>query len=130
MTDPAEVLVVDDDVFNVQLLTELCQSAGHTVRSAPDGLKALEAIGERQPDLVLLDLMMPGLDGYEVLARLRADPQTEDLPVIIVTARADADARVRGVELGADDFVTKPFRFKDLRDRIAAALEQARLLGR
>ena len=81
-----DVLVVEDDALNARLLTRLCRSMGHTPRVASDGAAALSAVARRLPDLVLLDLMLPIIDGFGVLSRLRADPQTAQLPVIMVTA--------------------------------------------
>ena len=118
----ARVLVVEDDRFNIRILTETCRSMGLTVRSVLDGLAALDAVVEEVPDLILLDVMLPGLDGYGVLERLRAQPKTRSVPVIMVTALTAADARTRALELGADDYVTKPFRLAELRTRIRSVL--------
>jgi DNA-binding response OmpR family regulator len=121
-----EVLIVEDDTLNVRLLEQICRAAGYDTRIARDGIEALEAIEDRQPDLVLLDVMMPRLDGYGVLQALRADPATEDLPVVMVTALDNDEARTRCIDLGADDYVTKPFRIAELRDRVRSALEMSR----
>ncbi len=128
MSEPLDVLVVDDDDFNIKLMTEVCRGAGHGARAAIDGAGALAAVEAQTPDLVLLDVMLPGIDGFEVLRRLRADPKTAALPIIMVTAMQDPQARVRAVDLGADDFVNKPFRIKDLQARIHGVIAQQALL--
>ncbi len=128
MTDTLDVLVVDDDDFNIKLLSEVCRGIGHDPRPARDGTEALAAVGEQVPDLVLLDVMLPGIDGFEVLSRLRSESTTAELPVIMVTAMQDPTARVRAVDLGADDFVNKPFRIKDLQARIHSVIAQRALL--
>ncbi len=117
------ILIVEDDRFNVRLLSEVCRNLGYDSDVAMDGLAALEAVERFRPDLVLLDLMIPQLDGFGVLERLRGQPETSDLPVILVTAIQDRDARARGIELGADDFVAKPFKLAELQGRIQAALQ-------
>lgn len=117
------ILIVEDDRFNVKLLTDVCRNAGYESDVAMDGLAALDAVERFRPDLVLLDLMIPQLDGFGVLERLRAAPETADLPVIMVTAIQDRAARARGIELGADDFVGKPFKLGELQARIQAALQ-------
>ncbi|MBK7858690.1 MAG: response regulator [Archangiaceae bacterium] len=116
------VLVVDDDEHTRTLLKDLCETAGYTVRTATDGIEALQAIGEASPDLVLLDLMMPRKDGFQVLKSLREQSQYQNLAVIILTAMGDMDGKIRGMELGADDYVTKPFKLIELQTRIHAAL--------
>ena len=128
MADALDVLVVDDDDFNIRLLSEVCRGVGHDPRPARDGSEALAAIEERVPDLVLLDVMLPGIDGFEVLSRLRGQATTAELPVIMVTAMQDPSARVRAIDLGVDDFVNKPFRIKDLQARIHSVIAQRALL--
>ena len=119
---PAKILVVDDDLHTRELLRELCETQGHLVQVASDGHGALAQVQAFAPDLVLLDVMIPGIDGFGVLSRLRAAPETAKLPVIILTAATDLDGKIRGIELGADDFVTKPFRLFELTTRVRAAL--------
>ncbi len=116
------VLVVDDDEHTRNLLKDLCETAGYTVRLAGDGVEGLKLIEESTPDLVLLDLMMPRKDGFQVLRALREQPQYKELAVIILTAMGDMDGKIRGMELGADDYVTKPFKLIELQTRIHAAL--------
>jgi diguanylate cyclase (GGDEF)-like protein len=119
---PARILVVDDDLHTRSLLKELCESQGHTVEQADDGPSALEQVAKFSPDLLLLDVMLPGLDGFAVLSRLRQQEATRTLPVIILTAAGDIDGKIRGIELGADDYITKPFRLFELTTRVRAAL--------
>ncbi len=104
MTDQT-ILIVDDEPFNVDYLEQELQDQGYRTLSAGNGLAALEAVQASQPDLVLLDIMMPGMDGFEVLTRLKADPQQRHLPVVIISAMSDLDSVVRGIELGAEDYL-------------------------
>ncbi len=104
----ARILVVDDLAVNVRLLEAKLLAEYYDVVAAGDGPTALKLAGEKAPDLVLLDVMMPGLDGFEVCRRLKADPETAHIPVVMVTALDDPSDRVRGLEAGADDFLTKP----------------------
>lgn len=129
MSAGATILIIEDDRLNVRLLTEICHNAGYATRSAMDGETGLEMAEEVRPDLILLDLMLPRLDGFGVLQRLRADPLLADTPVIVVTAIQDIEARTRAVEAGADDFLNKPFKLYDLQTRVKSAL-QLRLFRR
>ncbi|MFN7133085.1 MAG: response regulator [Myxococcales bacterium] len=115
------ILVAEDDVHTRNLLRDLCESSGFVVELAEDGEDALQKLGW-EPDLVILDLMMPRLDGYGVLKQLRAEPRWRELPVIILTAVNDVEGKLRGIELGADDYVTKPFKLVELQSRIRAAV--------
>ncbi len=116
------VLVVDDDDHTRVLLRDLCEGQGFRVTVACDGLEAWDAITADKPDLVLMDLMMPRRDGFSVLTSVREREDLKDLPVIILTAIGDLDGKIRGMELGADDYVTKPFRLVELQTRINSAL--------
>jgi two-component system, cell cycle response regulator len=116
------VLVCDDDEHTRNLLRDLCESAGFRVTMARDGAETFEAIQREKPDLLLLDLMMPQKDGFAVLQELRAAAGGADLPVIILTASGDLDGKIRGMELGADDFITKPFKLIELQVRMNSAL--------
>ncbi|TRZ97031.1 MAG: response regulator, partial [Rhodocyclaceae bacterium] len=102
------ILIVDDEPTNLHLLTSLLRSE-YQVRAASSGESALRAAtSEPRPDLVLLDLMMPGMDGYAVLEKLREDPLTQGIPVVFLTALAEAADEARGLQLGAADYITKP----------------------
>jgi diguanylate cyclase (GGDEF)-like protein len=116
------ILVVDDDEHTRNLLRDLCEASGFRVNMAEDGVDALDNIAKQKPDLLLLDLMMPRKDGFSVLKSVRENEHWSDLPVIILTAMGDMDGKIRGMELGADDFVTKPFKLIELQTRINSAL--------
>ena len=121
----AKILLVDDDMPLVKGLRAALQNQGYVVRAVNRGAHAMEAAAQFKPDLVVLDVMMPGVDGWEVLARLRANPSTERVPVIMLTAKDSEPAKVKGFSLGADDYVTKPFGLQELRCRIGAVLRRA-----
>jgi len=119
-----KILVVDDDEHTRNLLRDLCEASGFKVVAATDGEEAMKRVGEASPDLVLLDLMMPRKDGFAVLKEIREGKTHPDLPVIILTAIGDIDGKIRGMELGADDYVTKPFSLRELMARIRAVLRR------
>jgi DNA-binding response OmpR family regulator len=119
------VLVVDDDADINAALQESLQFAGYEVAGASTGMEALAEVSRHCPDLVLLDQMLPDLDGVEVCRRLRGAPETKRVPIMFLTARGGEDARVRGLALGADDYVTKPFSMQELLLRIRAVLRRA-----
>lgn len=114
----ATILVVDDDKFNRMVLEDLLAAEGHTVRSAASGEEALASAAEQLPDLILLDIMMPDLDGFEVAQRLKADACTRPIPIIMVTALDDRKSKLRGLEVGAEDFLSKPVDLAELRARV------------
>jgi PAS domain S-box-containing protein len=119
------LLVVEDDVQLARFLADSLGDAYH-IEVASDGEAALAAIRARRPDIILSDLAMPGMDGLELVATIRADPAVRDLPVVLLTARADEEATAVGLGEGADDYIAKPFAMSDLRARLAANLERAR----
>jgi adenylate cyclase len=123
--DAGTVLVVDDLPQNVRLLDAVLSPRGFTVRRASSGEEALESLREQVPDVVLLDVMMPGLDGYETCRRIRENPETSFVPVVMITASGDAE-KVRGTEAGADDFVTKPFDQAELLARVRSLVRVKR----
>jgi DNA-binding response OmpR family regulator len=116
------VLVADDDPDILTLVALRLERSGFDVVVARDGEQALAKALEREPDIALLDVTMPKLDGYEVTARLRDNQATRHMPVILLTARVQEADIARGLEAGADDYVKKPFSTQELRDRIQAAL--------
>lgn len=117
------ILVADDDPDLLMLVDRRLSRAGYTVISARDGQEALDLIAEFSPRMAVLDVMMPKHSGIEVLERLRADPATETLPVILMSAGFTGDRTQSGVPVGADDFVSKPFRPGELRERIDALFD-------
>lgn len=120
------VLVVDDEADIVELISFNLQRQGLRVMTARDGLSAVQLAKDAQPDLVVLDLMLPGRDGFGVFKDLRADTRTSQIPVIMLTARGEIDDRIAGLELGADDYVTKPFSPKELTLRVQALLKRSK----
>jgi two-component system response regulator MtrA len=116
------VLVVDDDPDVCDLVAFKLEQSGYAVRRAVDGDQALREVAAALPDLVLLDIMMPGLSGLEVLRRWREDPATAAMPVIMLTAKARENDVERGFELGADDYMVKPFSPRELARRVTAVL--------
>ncbi len=128
--DPGHILVVDDADENRALIRELLEAEGYRVSEAVDGTGALERIADGTPDIVLLDVNMPGLDGYDVCRRVKADPDTEAIPIILVTALANREDRLRGIAAGANDYLTKPFDRTELLLRVRNALNLRRLYVR
>src|SRR5713101_5709473 len=124
MDEPqAKILVVDDEVKNVKLLEALLLPRGYTVVKAYNGEEALQQVQQMQPDLILLDVMMPLLDGFEVCKRLKENDETRLIPVVIMTALGQVEDRIKGIEAGADDFLTKPVNQRELTARIETALK-------
>jgi DNA-binding NarL/FixJ family response regulator len=123
---PGRILIVDDEPFNVDYLEQELESRGYVTESASNGQKALERIAASAPDLVLLDVMMPELDGIATLRILKQDPETRLIPVVLMTALNSVDDRVRGIEAGADDFLSKPVDDRELLARIRTAINAKR----
>ena len=121
-----KVLLVDDEDSLRKVMRELLERDGYNVSEARDGVQALDQIDRVGPDIIVLDLNLPGLDGYGVLSHLRSRPATASIPVIVLTAKGDEDNEVRVFELGADDFLTKPFRARALSARLEAVLGRRR----
>jgi adenylate cyclase len=121
------ILVVDDDALNRRLLTATLAKEGIRTTSATDGAQALDAIREDPPDVVLLDIEMPGIDGFEVLERIKGDEAVRHLPVIMISGLGDTESVVRCLEIGADDFLPKPFDAAILRARVNAGLDKKAL---
>lgn len=121
---PVKILVVEDEEDILELLEFNLAKAGYEVEGVDSGEAALAAVRSHQPDLILLDLMLPGVDGLEVCRAMKRDPAMRDVGVIMVTARGEESDVVRGLELGADDYITKPFSPKVVAARVAAVLRR------
>jgi two-component system, OmpR family, phosphate regulon response regulator PhoB len=126
---PERILLVDDEPDLIELLRVNLDQAGYTVDSAEDGRAALVSIRRNPPDLLILDLMLPDVSGSEICRRVRADPQLSGIPIIMLTAKADEVDRVVGLELGADDYVTKPFSPREMTLRVRAVLRRQKSAG-
>lgn len=124
MTNPAKILIVDDEPNILLSLKFLMTKAGYSVRTAKDGEEALAEVAREQPDLMLLDVMMPKLDGFSVCSRVKATPEYSSIRIVMLTARGRDIEREKGLSLGADDYITKPFSTKDTLDRVAGLLAQ------
>lgn len=124
---PQTILIVDDDWMNREVLQAHLDSAGYQVLTANTGAKALEITAAWPVDLVLLDIRMPGMDGYQVCAHLRQTDTTRDIPILLITALEDDDSKSRGLEVGADDFLTKPLDAAIMLNRIRSLLRLRQL---
>ena len=118
-----KVLIVDDVPTNVMLVQAILKKEGYTLLTCDSGTKALRIANEKHPNLILLDIMMPEMDGYEVLQHLKSNPETTDIPVIIMSALSDMQSIVKGYQLGATEYVTKPFQREELVKRVAHRYE-------
>lgn len=123
----ADILIVDDTPANLQVLSQVLKDSGHKVRAVPNGLLALRAVESRHPDLILLDINMPEMNGYEVCQRLKADQATAGIPIIFISALNETLDKVKAFELGAADYMTKPFQFEEVQARVSVQLKLLRL---
>jgi DNA-binding response OmpR family regulator len=122
-TQPARIMVVDDDPDTVDILSRHLQREGFVAIEAPSGADCLRIVRENEVDVILLDLMMPEMDGFQVCQALKQDPATAEIPIILVTARDDIEARAEGIRLGVSEFLPKPFSRRQLIARINAQLD-------
>jgi two-component system, OmpR family, phosphate regulon response regulator PhoB len=120
------VLVVDDETDILELVAFNLERQQFHVLTADNGITAVQIAREKLPDMIVLDLMLPGMDGFSVYKELRADPRTSSIPVLMLTAKGEVNDRIAGLELGADDYVTKPFSPKELLLRVKALLKRTR----
>ena len=121
-----KILIVDDEMATLLPLKRSLESEGYIVIEACDGYEAIKKSRSEMPELIILDLMMPGMDGIEVCNQLKKDSLTEKIPVIMLTAREEVRYKVEGLETGADDYVTKPFNLNELKARIRNILKRSR----
>ena len=127
-SEPADsILIVDDTAANLKLLSQILGEHGYMVRAVASGARALESAAATPPQLVLLDIRMPEMDGFEVCRRLKADPQTREIPVLFISALDDVQDKLRGFSAGGIDYITKPFQVQEVLARVGAHLELRRL---
>ena len=112
-----KILVVDDEMHIIRIVKYKLEAAGYEVFSALNGEDALKIAGQEKPDLIFLDIMMPGINGYEVCSRLKSSPDTRDIIIIMLTAKGQESDKIKGLEAGVDEYITKPFSPQDLLDR-------------
>lgn len=122
-TKNVEILIVDDTPANLQLLAGILKDEGYKVRPASSGKMALDAIAKRAPSLILLDIKMPEMDGYEVCAALKSNPQTEHIPVLFISALTDVNDKVKAFNVGGLDYISKPFQFEEVKARVSTHLQ-------
>ena len=127
MRDKGSILVVDDTSDSLRVLTNTLKADGYHVQPADSGELALASLATKMPELILLDIRMPGLDGFEVCRRLKSQAQSRNIPVVFLSALSEVEDRVEGLKLGAVDFISKPFRKEELLARVETHLELARL---
>ena len=120
-----KILIVDDEMSTLMPLKRSLESEDYAVVEAYDGHEAIKKANEEIPDLIILDLMLPGMDGIEVCQHLKTDTQTEKIPIIMLTAKDNINDKVEGLQIGADDYVTKPFVLKELKARIKSVMRRS-----
>jgi len=120
--ESGNLLIVDDTPVSAEILSQVLRKANYSVRVARDGLSALKVVAEDPPELILLDVIMPGMDGFETCKRIKANPEHQEIPIIFITGSDDVDSRVSGLEAGAVDYITKPFEYSEVISRIQVHL--------
>jgi DNA-binding response OmpR family regulator len=124
-----KILVIEDDPGTVRLIKYCLQQEGYQVLTAPNGLEGIRKAKSEEPDLIVLDVLLPGVDGFEICHRLRAEPQTARLPVLMLSAKAREIDKATGLKVGADDYITKPWHRPELLDKIAAVLQRSSVVS-
>ena len=119
-----KILIIDDSELMVKIITDILVEAGYQVISAPDGFKGIQKVREEKPDLVVLDVVMPGMSGFELCKTLRDDESNNLMPIIMLTSQDNEDDKLTGLELGADDYITKPFNSRELLSRVKNTLKR------
>lgn len=119
----ADILIVDDTFANLQLLANMLKGEGYKVRPASSGVMALQAVAKKPPDLILLDIKMPDMDGYEVCTALKNNPQTKDIPVLFISALSDVSDKIKAFNVGGLDYINKPFQFDEVKARVSTHLK-------
>lgn len=127
VSENADILVVDDTVENLTLLTRMLKDCGFQSRPVPNGRLALQAAKSQKPDLILLDITMPEMDGYEVCRRLKQDPELREIPVVFISALSQTSEKLQAFEVGGVDYITKPFQFEEVKARVETHLKLHRL---
>jgi PleD family two-component response regulator len=120
--NPTSILIVDDTPANLRLLSQMLSGKGYRVRAVTNGTRAIDAVQAKPPDLILLDIMMPDMDGYEVSRQIKAAPQTRDIPIIFISALDDTENKIKAFTAGGVDYVTKPFRSEEVLARVQTHL--------
>ena len=118
LKSPGKILIIDDDVYNAGFLDDCLTGKGYEVVHATSGEKGLAVLRRQDPDVILLDVMMPGMDGFQVCQQIRSDPETTHIPVLMVTALNETKERIKALEVGADDFLSKPINKLELITRV------------
>jgi len=123
ISNNTDILIVDDTLENLQLLSNILKEAGYKVRPASSGKQALKAIDNKQPDLILLDIKMPEMDGYEVCRILKSQPDTKDIPVLFISALTDLNDKLKAFQVGGLDYISKPFQFEEVKARVSTHIQ-------
>ena len=127
ISSPANILIVDDVEDNIEILGDLLTFDGYNVQTARSGESALKRVQESRPDLILMDILMPGMDGFEVCERLKADSSTNDIPVVFVSSMTDLESKVKGFKIGGVDYINKPFQHAEVLVRVNTHITMLRL---
>ncbi|MCK5539212.1 MAG: diguanylate cyclase, partial [Bacteroidales bacterium] len=126
-SNDSKILIVDDSINNIELLSDILED-DYEIMFATTGIKALEIVPELMPDLILLDIVMPQLDGYEVITILKQNPETAHIPIIFITAKSTTEDMIKGFTLGAVDYISKPFAFEEVKVRVQTQIQNQSLL--